>query len=99
MKLGLYSITYLGLWYRGEALTLPEMIVKAKEFGYDGIEIDGKRRTAIRSTGRRRDAANCDPWPTARGSTSSPSRPTTISAIRSPRCGRPRSVSSATLSG
>jgi sugar phosphate isomerase/epimerase len=43
MKLGLYSITYLGLWYRGEALTLPEMIVKAKEFGYDGIEIDGKR--------------------------------------------------------
>ena len=23
MKLGLYSITYLGLWYRGEALTLP----------------------------------------------------------------------------
>src|SRR5229473_331008 len=23
MKLGLYSITYLGLWYRGEALSLP----------------------------------------------------------------------------
>ena len=43
MKLGLYSITYLGLWYRGEALTLPQLIVKAKEFGYDGIEIDGKR--------------------------------------------------------
>jgi sugar phosphate isomerase/epimerase len=43
MKLGLYSITYLGLWYRGEALTLPAMIGKAKEFGYDGIEIDGKR--------------------------------------------------------
>ena len=43
MKVGLYSITYLGLWYRGEALTLPEMIQKAREFGYDGIEIDGKR--------------------------------------------------------
>ena len=43
MKVGLYSITYLGLWYRGEALTLPELIRKAKEFGYDGIEIDGKR--------------------------------------------------------
>jgi sugar phosphate isomerase/epimerase len=43
MKLGLYSITYLGLWYRGEELTLPEMISTAKEFGYDGIEIDGKR--------------------------------------------------------
>jgi sugar phosphate isomerase/epimerase len=43
MKIGLYSITYLGLWYRGEALTLPEMISRAKRYGYDGIEIDGKR--------------------------------------------------------
>jgi sugar phosphate isomerase/epimerase len=43
MKLGLYSITYLGIWYRGEALTLPELIQTAKRFGYDGIEIDGKR--------------------------------------------------------
>jgi sugar phosphate isomerase/epimerase len=43
MKVGLYSITYLGLWYRGEALTLERMIDVAAEFGYDGIEIDGKR--------------------------------------------------------
>jgi sugar phosphate isomerase/epimerase len=43
MKLGLYSITYLGIWYRGEALTLPELIKTAKRFGYDGVEIDGKR--------------------------------------------------------
>jgi sugar phosphate isomerase/epimerase len=43
MKLGLYSITYLGLWYRGEALPLPAMIKRAKKYGYDGIEIDGKR--------------------------------------------------------
>ena len=43
MKLGLYSITYLGLWYRGEALPLPAMIARAKQYGYDGIEIDGKR--------------------------------------------------------
>jgi sugar phosphate isomerase/epimerase len=43
MKLGLYSITYLGLWYRGEALPLPEMIRRAKRYGYDGVEIDGKR--------------------------------------------------------
>jgi sugar phosphate isomerase/epimerase len=43
IKVGLYSITYLGLWYRGEALTLPETIKMAKKFGYDGIEIDGKR--------------------------------------------------------
>ena len=43
MKIGLYSITYLGCWYRGEALTLPELIRTAREFGYDGVEIDGKR--------------------------------------------------------
>jgi sugar phosphate isomerase/epimerase len=43
MKLGLYSITYLGLWYRGEALSLPQLISRAKKYGYDGIEIDGKR--------------------------------------------------------
>jgi sugar phosphate isomerase/epimerase len=43
MKLGLYSITYLGLWYRGKELTLPEMIRRARDHGYDGIEIDGKR--------------------------------------------------------
>ena len=43
MKLGLYSITYLGLWYRGRALSLEETISRAKEYGYDGIEIDGKR--------------------------------------------------------
>lgn len=43
MKIGLYSITYLGIWYRGNALTLPELIKTAKKYGYDGIEIDGKR--------------------------------------------------------
>jgi len=43
MKIGLYSITYLGLWYRGRALTMEEVIERAKRFGYDGVEIDGKR--------------------------------------------------------
>ena len=43
MKLGLYSITYLGVWYRGDALTLEQVIDRAREYGYDGIEIDGKR--------------------------------------------------------
>lgn len=43
MKIGLYSITYSGVWYRGPALTLFELIDRAKQFGYDGIEIDGKR--------------------------------------------------------
>ena len=43
MKVGLYSITYSGVWYRGPALTLSELIGRARQFGYDGVEIDGKR--------------------------------------------------------
>jgi len=43
MKLGLYSITFLGAWYRGEALSLEGVVDKAKEYGYQGIEVDGKR--------------------------------------------------------
>ncbi|HWV98783.1 MAG TPA: sugar phosphate isomerase/epimerase family protein [Candidatus Acidoferrum sp.] len=43
MKLGLYSVTYLGIWYRGNALTLTELIKTARKLGYDGVEIDGKR--------------------------------------------------------
>ena len=43
MKIGLYSITYLGVWYRGPALTLEQLIDRAHEYGYDGAEIDGKR--------------------------------------------------------
>jgi sugar phosphate isomerase/epimerase len=43
MKVGLYSITFLGIWYRGEALPLEQVIKRAKKYGYEGIEIDGKR--------------------------------------------------------
>ncbi len=43
MKVGLYSITFLGIWYQGEGLTLEELIQRAKQYGYDGIELDGKR--------------------------------------------------------
>jgi len=43
MKLGLYSITFLGIWYRGEALSLEDVVRRAKKYGYDGVEIDGKR--------------------------------------------------------
>jgi sugar phosphate isomerase/epimerase len=42
-KVGLYSITYQGLWYRGDALTLEQVVDRAKEYGYEGVEIDGKR--------------------------------------------------------
>jgi len=43
MKVGLYSITYLGIWYDGPALTAREFIHKTKELGFDGMELDGKR--------------------------------------------------------
>jgi sugar phosphate isomerase/epimerase len=43
MKVGLYSITFLGIWYQGEGLTLEELIQRAKQYGYDGVELDGKR--------------------------------------------------------
>src|SRR4051812_15976935 len=43
MKVGLYSITYLGVWYRGPALTMDQVIERARRFGYEGVEVDGKR--------------------------------------------------------
>lgn len=43
LKVGLYTITYLGVWYRGNALTLEEAIGRAKKYGYDGLEVNGKR--------------------------------------------------------
>jgi sugar phosphate isomerase/epimerase len=55
IKVGLYSITFLGVWYHGKALALEQMIQKAKEYGYDGIEIDGKR-----------PHGNPNDWPTKR---------------------------------
>jgi sugar phosphate isomerase/epimerase len=43
MKVGLYGITLLGIWFRGKAATLEEQIKTAKKLGYDGVEIEGKR--------------------------------------------------------
>ena len=43
VKIGLYSITYGGVWYRGDALTTEQVIERAHKFGYQGVEIDGKR--------------------------------------------------------
>lgn len=43
IKLGLYSITYGGIWYKGPALSFEEFCRKAREYGYDGIELDNKR--------------------------------------------------------
>jgi sugar phosphate isomerase/epimerase len=43
MKIGLYGITYAGIWYHGPALSFEEFVKRAKAFGYSGIELDGKR--------------------------------------------------------
>jgi sugar phosphate isomerase/epimerase len=43
VKVGLYSITYGGVWYRGDALTVEQVVSRAGKFGYQGVEIDGKR--------------------------------------------------------
>lgn len=43
MKIGLYSVTFLGLWYRGPALSLEDVIRAARRLGHDGVELDGKR--------------------------------------------------------
>jgi sugar phosphate isomerase/epimerase len=55
VKVGLYSITFLGVWYQGKELPLEQVIKKAKEYGFDGIEIDGKR-----------PHGNPNDWPTKR---------------------------------
>lgn len=43
IKLGLYSITYGGIWYAGDALTFDEFCKQAKDAGFDGVELDNKR--------------------------------------------------------
>jgi len=43
IKLGLYSITYGGIWYQGSALSFDGFCQKAKEYGFDGVELDNKR--------------------------------------------------------
>ena len=43
MKIGLYSISYLGIWYAGPALSFEQFVKQAKACGYAGIELDGKR--------------------------------------------------------
>ena len=46
MKFGLLSVSYSGMFYSGEALSLKQQIHKAKEFGFDGLSIEAKRPIA-----------------------------------------------------
>jgi sugar phosphate isomerase/epimerase len=43
MKVGLYSVSYSGLWYRGQALPVGELAARAREHGFEGIELGLKR--------------------------------------------------------
>lgn len=46
MKIALHSITYAGLFYRGEALTLEQVFDRAAGYGYEGVEVMAKRPLA-----------------------------------------------------
>ena len=43
MKIGLYSITYRGVWYRGGAIGLFDLVRLAKQQGWEGLELDAER--------------------------------------------------------
>ncbi|MFI5379938.1 MAG: sugar phosphate isomerase/epimerase family protein [Tepidisphaerales bacterium] len=43
MKIGIYSVTYRGVWYQGKALDLFALIRLAKQQGWEGVELDAER--------------------------------------------------------
>lgn len=43
MKIGLYSVTYRGVWYRGDAVDLLSLVRLAKQQGWEGLELDAER--------------------------------------------------------
>jgi sugar phosphate isomerase/epimerase len=46
MKFALLSVTYGGLFYKGQALSLEQQIHRAKEIGFDALAIETKRPVA-----------------------------------------------------
>jgi sugar phosphate isomerase/epimerase len=46
MKFALLTVTYGGLFYKGEAISLEQQIYKAKELGFDALAIETKRPVA-----------------------------------------------------
>lgn len=46
MKFALLTVSYSGLFYDGEALSVVDQIRKAKELGFDGLSIETKRPVA-----------------------------------------------------
>ena len=47
MKIGLYSVTYAGMWYDGPPLGTIEFIDRAKKFGFDTVELDCRAPHAL----------------------------------------------------
>ncbi|MBS7610932.1 sugar phosphate isomerase/epimerase [Candidatus Bathyarchaeota archaeon] len=43
MKLSLHSVSLSGFFYRGKPVHLEELIPKVKQYGFDGVELMGKR--------------------------------------------------------
>lgn len=43
IKIGLYTISYSGHYYKGDALSFEDICKRAKQYGYDNIELDNKR--------------------------------------------------------
>jgi sugar phosphate isomerase/epimerase len=43
MKIGIYSITYRGVWYKGDALDIHSLLRHAKKQGWEGVELDTER--------------------------------------------------------
>ena len=43
MKISLHSVSYSGFFYRGDPLSIEDMIRKLSEIGYDGLELMAKR--------------------------------------------------------
>lgn len=46
-KIGLYSVTYAGMWYDGPALSLKAFVDRAQQFGFDGVELDCRAPHAL----------------------------------------------------
>ena len=47
MRIGIYSITYRGVWYRGEAVNVFDLLRLAKQQGWEGVELDAERPHAV----------------------------------------------------
>jgi D-psicose/D-tagatose/L-ribulose 3-epimerase len=43
VKLGIYSITYRGVWYKGKAVDIYSLFRLAKNQGWEGVELDAER--------------------------------------------------------